>query len=141
MDMTKMMIDAYMKPLYDLNPSGQLLANVQKFEDALYSFAAENPGAMDIVGESGKRDEYNALYIAAMTGGCQTPAPEEEVGTPPEGWTLPTVKEFLDSYRYVYESSVKPYNRPMTEAAYMRLFAVADRTDDLLEAQIIIEKE
>lgn len=79
MDMTKMMIDAYMKPLYDMNPSGKLLADIQAFEKELYDFAADNPGALDIVGESGKRDVYNGFYMAAMNGGTaeqiQTSAP------------------------------------------------------------------
>ena len=147
--MTKMMIDAYMKPLYDMNPSGKLLADIQAFEKELYAFAADTPGALDIVGESGKRDVYNGFYMAAMNGGTaehiQTSAPgetsEKQDNKPPEGWKLPTVGEFLYQYRHVYETSVKPYNRPLTEAAYQRLFDVENRTDDLLEAQMIIEKE
>ena len=151
MDMTKMMIDAYMKPLYDMNPSGQLLADIQLFEKDLYAFAADNPGAVDIVGESGKRDVYNSLYMDAMSGGgtaqaqttqmSDTESADEQGYNAPEGWKLPTVGEFLYQYRHVYETSVKPYNRPLTEAAYQRLFDVENRTDDLLEAQMIIEKE
>lgn len=140
MDMAKMMIDAYMKPMYDMNPTGKLLEDIQAFERELYDYAGQNPGAMDIVGESGKRDEYNRLYLAAYGGGTAdtTETATEEV---PSDWKLPTVSEFLDSYRQVYETSVKPYNRPLTAAAYQRLFDVENRTDDLLEAQIIIEKE
>lgn len=149
MDMTKMMIDAYMKPLYDMNPSGKLLADIQAFEKELYAFAADNPGALDIVGESGKRDVYNGFYMAAMNGGTaehiQASAPvepsEKQDNKAPEGWKLPTVGEFLYQYRHIYETSVKPYNRPLTEEAYQRLFDVENRTDDLLEAQMIIEKE
>ena len=151
MDMTKMMIDAYMKPLYDMNPSGQLLSDIQLFEKDLYAFAADNPGAVDIVGESGKRDVYNSLYMDAMSGGgtaqaqttqmSDTESADEQGYNAPEGWKLPTVGEFLYQYRHVYETSVKPYNRPLTEAAYQRLFDVENRTDDLLEAQMIIEKE
>ena len=143
MDMTKMMIDAYMKPLYDMNPSGQLLADIQAFEKELYAFAADNPGAIDLVGESGKRDVYNGFYMAAMNPSQQVQVASEEASSsqPPEGWKLPTVGEFLAQYRHVHETSVKPYNRPLTDAAYQRLFDVENRTDDLLEAQIIIEKE
>lgn len=53
----------------------------------------------------------------------------------------PTVHEFLDTYRYLYEQTVKPYDRELTDQAYQRLFDVENRTDDLIEAQIIIEKE
>lgn len=53
----------------------------------------------------------------------------------------PTVHEFLDTYRYVYENSVKNEGREHTDKAYQELFDVENRTDDLIEAQIIIEKE
>ena len=70
MDMTKMMIDAYMKPLYDMNPSGQLLADIQLFEKELYAFAADNPGAVDIVGDILHEDDietWSRLFNAYVS--------------------------------------------------------------------------
>ena len=49
MDMTKMMIDAYMKPLYDMNPSGKLLADIQAFEKELYALLEELNKQMAII--------------------------------------------------------------------------------------------
>ena len=63
MDITKMIIDANMKAIYVLSPEGELLLKARELEKKLIAYAAANPGAMDIVGEAGLRDEYNKLYI------------------------------------------------------------------------------
>lgn len=68
MDVTKMIIDANMQALYVLKPEGKLLERVRELEQKLTDYAAANPGAMDIVGEAGLRDEYNKLYMDIMTG-------------------------------------------------------------------------
>jgi hypothetical protein len=145
MDMTKMIIDAFMKPLYDGNPEGTLLESIKSYEMRLTEYARNNPGVMDPVGDSGTRDEYNQLYMAVMNGNNNYGLPEEDDKPKPydysENQKLPTVHEFLDSYRMVYETSVRPNNRPLTDKAYQELFNVENRTDDLIEAQIIIEKE
>lgn len=54
---------------------------------------------------------------------------------------IPTVHEFLDTYRVIYENAVKPNKRELTDKAYQKLFDVENRTDDIMEAQIIIERE
>lgn len=69
MDVTKMIIDANMQAIYVLKPKGILLDKAHELEQKLIEYAAENPGAMDIVGEAGLRDEYNKLYMDIMTGG------------------------------------------------------------------------
>lgn len=145
MDMTKMLIDAYMKPLYDGNPQGTLLETIKAYEARITDFAKDNPGSMDVVGDSGTRDEYNQLYMAVLNGNHSYGLPAEE--EQPKAYSyaadmkLPTVHEFLDSYRMVYEASVRPNNSELTDKAYQELFAVENRTDDVIEAQIIIEKE
>ena len=145
MDMTKMLIDAYMKPLYDGNPQGTLLETIQAYEARITAFAKDNPGSMDVVGDSGTRDEYNQLYMAVINGNHSYGLPAED--EKPKAYSyaadmkLPTVHEFLDSYRMVYETSVRPNNRELTDKAYQELFAVENRTDNVIEAQIIIEKE
>lgn len=68
MDVTKMIIDANMQALYVLKPEGKLLDRTRQLEQKLIDYAAANPGAMDIVGEAGLRDEYNKLYMDIMTG-------------------------------------------------------------------------
>ena len=51
---------------------------------------------------------------------------------------IPTVHEFLDTYRVIYENAVKPNKRELTDKAYQKLFDVENRTDDIMEAQLII---
>lgn len=63
MDMMKMIIDANMQALYVLKPEGELKVRVDQLKERLAAYGAANPGAVDIVGESGLRDEYNKLYM------------------------------------------------------------------------------
>lgn len=120
MDMIKILIDAYMKPLYDTNPSGNLLEAIQTFEQKLYVYGRANPDAMDIVGESGNRDEYNQLYMAAISGGAAyeaAPGSAEDSGADDSGKSMEelideqiaaererlTVKELTAEYRKIYD--------------------------------------
>lgn len=54
---------------------------------------------------------------------------------------LPTVKEFLEQYRPSYNAVSNGGFRFRAQKAYENIFAVAERTDDLLEMNIILEKE
>ncbi|MGN0658633.1 MAG: hypothetical protein ACI4LA_03405 [Emergencia sp.] len=56
------------------------------------------------------------------------------------GAAIPTVHEFLNSYRMIYDQ-IKGYGREATNEAYEKLLDVENRTDDVVEAQIIMEKE
>lgn len=141
----KYMLEAYMKPLYDGSPEGPLLESVRSLEQKLTEYADENPSSMDMVGDSGLRDEYNQIYMAVINrnndystaGGDDSPKAFDYS----KEQRLPTVHEYLDNYRLVYETSIKPNKRELTDKAYQELFNVENRTDDLMEAQIIIEKE
>lgn len=145
MDMTKMIIDAFMKPLYDGNPQGNLLESIRAYEMKITQYKMQHPESMDPVGDSGTRDEYTQLYMAVMNGNNDYGLPADEAKPKAFDFAaeqkLPTVHEFLDSYRMVYETSVRPNNREAADKAYRELFDVENRTDDLIEAQIIIEKE
>lgn len=140
-------IDGYMKPIYDVKPEGSLLESVKGFEKKLIETADKNEGSMDIAGilmRSGLQDEYNQLYMAAMNRNHDYQPLSE--GDKPKAYDaaklqrLPTVHEFLDTYRLVYEQ-IRSNNRETTNKAYEKLFDVENRTDDLIEAQMIIEKE
>ena len=145
MEMThKYVIEAYMNALYDGRPEGALLESVKDFEIRLSDFAEENPRSADIMADSGMRDEYNQLYMAVInrnndysTAGTEEPKAFDYA----KAQRVPTVHEFLDTYRLVYEKAVKPNKRELTDRAYQKLFDVENRTDDLLEAQMIIERE
>lgn len=54
---------------------------------------------------------------------------------------LPTIREFVDQYRPGYDEIRKARYRVRTIKAYEDVFAVADRTDSLLEGQLILERE
>ncbi|MEQ9363990.1 MAG: hypothetical protein RIF32_07100 [Leptospirales bacterium] len=53
----------------------------------------------------------------------------------------PTVREFLEQYRPAYEAARNHGYQFRAVKAYEALFAVADRTDDLLEMHIMLEEE
>jgi len=55
--------------------------------------------------------------------------------------SFPTIKEFVEQYRTSYEEVKKAGYRKNGELAYEKLFNVAERTDDIIEGQIIIENE
>lgn len=53
---------------------------------------------------------------------------------------IPSVHDFLSSYRMAYDQ-IKGYGREETNRAYERLLDVENRTDDIVEAQLIMERE
>lgn len=54
---------------------------------------------------------------------------------------LPSVEEFLSQYNAAYEAVKKQGYRKNAEKAYEDIFNVKNRTDDLLEMNIILEQE
>ncbi len=54
---------------------------------------------------------------------------------------LPTVREYLEQYRPGYDAARNHGYQFRAVKAYEALFAVAERTDDLLEMHIILEEE
>ncbi|MCP5484860.1 MAG: hypothetical protein H7A22_04950 [Spirochaetales bacterium] len=67
-------------------------------------------------------------------------APSDTSASPPPR-KLPTVAEFLEQYRASHDAVKGHGYQFRAEKAYERLFAVKDRTDDLLEMNIILEEE
>lgn len=66
---------------------------------------------------------------------------QQAAENPTEVTKLPTVGEYLAQYESAYNEVKKDPRRARAIAAYERLFNVKNRTNDLLNAQIIIEKE
>lgn len=52
-----------------------------------------------------------------------------------------TVKDYVEQYRIPYDEICKAGYRKNAERAYEAIFEVANRTEDMLEAQIILERE
>ena len=144
--------DAYMGALQQMNPQGALLTRVRDFGADLTRLAEEHAGDMDILGalsKSGLQQTYNTLYMecqAAANAAVDFDAGHELSEDSPRAFNaakagrLPTVHEFIDTYRVVYES-MREHAKGATAQAYRNLFDVEKRTDDLIEAQMIIERE
>ena len=140
-------LDGYVKLLYDNDPQGSLLESIRDFEKRFCQVAEENGGNPDVAGilsRTGLQDEYNRLYMASINRNNDYRAlpveDQPQVFDYQKEQRLPTVHEFLNNYRLVYEE-IRPNARKATKRAYEKLFEVEKRTDDLFEAQMIIEKE
>ena len=153
MDMIwKATYDSYMKLLYDMKPQGALLTRIQEFESEFQQIAEQHAGTLDIAGvlaRTGLQQKYNSLYVECQAGanayvdfdeGRDLTDGSPRVFNAAKEQRLPTVHEYIDTYRAVYES-IRNYDRPGTAKAYQTLFDVEKRTDDLIEAQTIIERE
>lgn len=65
----------------------------------------------------------------------------EYVANPTREEDIIPVSAYLEQYREAYNEVKKSGYRKRGEAAYEKIFDVANRTDDMVEAQIIIEEE
>ena len=140
-------LDGYVKLLYDNDPQGHLLDSIHDFEKRYCQIAEEHIGNPDVAGvlsRTGLQDEYNRLYMASINRNNDyntVPAEDQpQMFDYRKEQRLPTVHEFLNNYRLVYEE-IRPNAREATNKAYEKLFEVEKRTDDLIEAQMIIERE
>lgn len=140
-------LEGYVKLLYDNDPQGSLLESIRDFEKRFCEIAQEHRGDPDVaavLNQTGLQDEYNRLYMASINRNNDYNAVSSKTHTPVFDYQkeqrLPTVNEFLNNYRLVYEE-IKPNARTATNTAYEKLFAVEQRTQDLFEAQMIIERE
>lgn len=140
----KTMLDSYMST-FDAYPSmsDALKAEVEQWKSKTIALAESTSDAMTFMtrfmGE-GLQDECTAILTkAAMASYQQAEAVQPD--QPAKTSALPTVSEFLEQYRASYETVKADGYRKRGEAAYEQLLGVAGRTDDLIEAQIIIEQE
>ncbi len=125
-----------------------LLAEIEAWKEDMNKLGSECSDAMtfmDKLGTSGLQAKQMDLITRAST-----PAPttndQGEVDGPnkdfdPSKVKLPTVKEFLEQFRPAYDAVKAQGYRKRGEAAYKNIFNVANRTDDLLEMNIILEEE
>ena len=107
---------------------------VEAFKQKLVDFGNLHPDTIYFFQEypdSGLQEEYNDLISKVVTASYKPIDSEVK---------LPSVSEYLEQYRQAYEELCKRDSQK-GRAAYETLFNVANRTDDLLEAQLIIEKE
>lgn len=115
---------------------------------------SSDPGSfMADMQSSGLMDKQTNLITRAASGdsGAAMPVSDSSesktpvAGAPDNDWMppekLPTVKEFLEQYRPGAEAAKKHGYQFRAVAAYEKIFSIADRTDDLLENNIILEEE
>lgn len=88
---------------------------------------------------SGLMARQSDLMVRASTApAAPASAPSSMAGDAP---ALPTVRAFLEQYRSAHDAARAHGFQFTAVRAYEALFAVADRTDDLLEMHLILERE
>ena len=130
MDMIwKATYDSYMKLLYDMKPQGALQVRIQEFESEFQQIAEQHAGTLDIAGvlaRTGLQQKYNSLYVECQAGanayvdfdeGRDLTDGSPRVFNAAKEQRLPTLHEYIDTYRAVYES-IRNYDRPGTAKAY-----------------------
>ena len=91
---------------------------------------------------SGLQARYSALLSKAATAPAQADAGASSGhDSGASKGALPTVREFVEQYRPSYNEVKKAGYRKRAEKAYEEIFNVANRTDEMVEAQLIFEKE
>ncbi len=120
-------IDDYKK---EMNELGEKHTDVMEFMNEL-----QTSGLMEKNGE--------LMTKASTTAPAEQPAAQDNGGGDSGASlsNLPTVTQFLDQYRPNYEMAKTHGYQPRSVALYEEIFKIADRTDDLLEMNIILEEE
>ena len=118
----------------------------QKMED-LGNSCPDVMSFMEKVGSSGLQEEQMQLITKASAPPASVSVDEEasqqgvHADFDPSKVKLPTVPEFLEQFRPAYNTIKAQGYRFKAEAAYEQIFNVAERTDDLLEMNVILEEE
>ena len=90
----------------------------------------------------GLQARYSELVSKAAMAGTQEETGGSTVQSNSDSKNaIPTVSEFVEQYRHSYDEIKKVGYRKRAEKAYEEIFNVANRTNDIAEAQIILEKE
>lgn len=150
------MIDENVKAMYmgyfsafDAMPAKdpELQRKINDWKNRVETFAATISNILDFYPkymESGLNEEYTTLVsqlymqdnASATHATVDTDSAAVETKTP-----IISVRNFLEQYRTAYDEIRKANYRKRTEKAYENIFAVADRTDNMIEAQTILEQE
>lgn len=148
-DITRGIVQGYLDAFDAYEIAGpSLQQQLDDLKRRMYAFAEANPDPSlfyAAFAESGLQEEYSALITRiAMAGMDSAPAGGGSAETDCSDATAAaplSVRDFVEQYRVPYDEVKKAGYRKRGRAAYEKIFALADRTDDQLEAQIIIEEE
>jgi hypothetical protein len=141
-DIIRGMIDGYLSIFNQYSASGELEKEIEDFKRRFEAFAEKNSDPAMFYQkftESGLQEEYNSLITkAAMSEITANNNSQEYAKTEAD---VISVSEFVDQYRTPYDEIKKAGYRKRAEKAYEAIFEVANRTTDMVEAQLIFEKE
>jgi len=141
-DIIRGMIDGYLSIFNQYSASGELEKEIEDFKRRFESFAKENSDPATFYQkftESGLQEEYNSLITkAAMNEIAANNSNQEYAKTEAD---VISVGNFVEQYRTPYNEIKKAGYRKRAEKAYEAIFEVANRTTDMVEAQLIFEKE
>ena len=145
-EIIKGMIDGYLDGFSAFSVSEQLQSEIDDYKIKLIAFAKENNDVSVFYQkftDSGLQEEYMNLMTKvtmASIGAANadgTPKMDYSDHQTPEI----SVADFVEQYRIPYQAIKETGYRKRGEAAYEAIFAVAEQTTDMLEAQLILEKE
>ncbi len=141
------MVKGYMDLFDNYQLSPQLQSEVQDLSRRFYELGQSIPDPTHFYGqlvESGLQEEYSALITRAAMADMGTADADGKVKTDysdsPAAPPL-SVKDFVEQYRIPYEEVKKAGYRKNAQAAYEAILDIPNQTDDMLEAQLILEEE
>ena len=119
----------------------ELQRKIDDWKRRVETFAASLSNILDFYPkymETGLSEEYtqlvSQLYMQDNDTGKQADTPTSENA-------VISVRNFLEQYRTAYDEVRKAGYRKRAEKVYEDIFAIADRTDNMIEAQIMLERE
>lgn len=119
-----------------------LKAEIEAFKNELKEIGGQSSDVMDFMNKctaAGITEKQTDLLTRVHTPPAQSEEPAAE--TQSGGQNLPTVEQFLSQYNASYEAAKAHGFQHTAVNAYEEMFGVSERTDDLLEMNIILEKE
>lgn len=147
-DLNRDMVNGYLTIFKDYQPMHpDLQAQVDDLGRRMYALADSHSDPMTFFqafSESGLQEDYSALMSKIVMANMGTAAADGTVKTDYSDSPAPepmSVRQYLDQYRIPYEEVKKAGYRKRAEKAYETLFALADETEDMQEAQLRIEEE
>lgn len=144
-EIIQQMLSAYITVFdaYPISPENQQL--VDDFKKRLSEFGERYIDVSNFSSEfmtSGLQEEYTTIITKVVMDGYNMPTSEKneetQVNTPNP---VVSVKNFVEQYRSAYQAVCDSGYRKRAETAYKAIFAVAERTQDMLTAQTILETE
>lgn len=137
----KEFVDAYINVLEEsaAGKSSAILKEIEEFKAKMLIAAEESGDFVSFAGSfmtSDLNKEYNALLMKITT----SPAEGAEEDDQNNKESL-SVLDFVEQYRSQYEEIKKDGFRKTAETVYEKILALPEITDDMLEAQLILEVE